>query len=291
MLDIIGVIIALLGTLYSSYTDIKTGEVSEKLVYSMIGIGVILVILDYSMSSAIWIFGLAALVFALGFALYIFGQIGGGDVFLFTALALLVPNYPAFLKPLMAQLGISPVTPIYPFIVPVFLMSGIFFMVVIPTIYLRKLFKQKKRIEDFRRKVLYGLIYCAVFLPLIYMWSRLSSLIAVLFIPMFFAFMIIPFKDDVVRLFFARKKKVSALNDDDVLALEVMSQGVIKKLGLWRKTFTKLELGKIKERAKKYKITTVMVCEDLPKYVPYIFASLVLNLIFGDVFFYLFQLG
>jgi prepilin signal peptidase PulO-like enzyme (type II secretory pathway) len=35
----------------------------------------------------------------------------------------------------------------------------------------------------------------------------------------------------------------------------------------------------------------VMVCEDLPKYVPYIFASLVINLLVGDIFIYLLTLS
>jgi hypothetical protein len=164
-------------------------------------------------------------------------------------------------------------------------------MLFIPLIYLRKLSAKRKKIKDFRRKVITGLVYCAILSPILMIWFMKSIPIALVFVPMFFALMIIPFKDDIVVLFFARKKKIAYLNDDDVLALESMSKTTIAKLGLWRKTFTLIELKKIKERARKYKITTVMVCEDLPKYVPYIFASLVLNLLFGDVFIYLLTLG
>ena len=291
MLDLIGVVIALLGVLYSSYTDIRTGEVSDRLSHTMIGLGIILLVLSYPLSTALWYMAIGLIVFVLGFILYIFGQIGGGDVKLFTAIALLIPQYPASLKPAIVSFGITPVVPNYPFLVSVFILSGIFFMLVVPLFYLRKLWAQKKRIKEFSRKIFYGLVYCAILSPIIYMWLSMSKLIAVLFIPMFFALLIIPFKDDIVVLFFARKKRVSALNEEDVLALESMKKETIARLGLWRKTFMPPELRKIKERARKYGIATVMVCEDLPKYVPYIFLSLVINLIVGDIFLFLFMLS
>jgi prepilin signal peptidase PulO-like enzyme (type II secretory pathway) len=118
----------------------------------------------------------------------------------------------------------------------------------------------------------------------IYIWFTLSKFVALIFVPMFFALLIIPFKDDIVVLLFARKKSIARLNEEDVLALESMKKDTIAKLGLWRKTFMAPELRKIKERARKYRIKTVMVCEDLPKYVPYIFISLVINLMVGDIF-------
>jgi hypothetical protein len=291
MLELIGVIVALLGVAYSSYTDLKTGDVSDRLSHSMIGIGAILVAFSFPFWQAATIIGLGILVFALGFLLYIFGQMGGGDVKLFTALTLLVPYYPASLRPLSEAIGINPVSSALPLIVSVFILSGIFFMLFIPLMYLRKISAKRNKIKDYKRKILTGLVYCAILSPILFIWFMKSTPIALIFIPMFFALMIIPFKDDIVVLFFARKKKIAYLNDDDVLAVESMSKTTIAKLGLWRKTFTTLELKKIKERARKYKITTVMVCEDLPKYVPYIFASLVLNLLFGDVFIYLLTLG
>jgi hypothetical protein len=291
MLDIIGVIVALIGTAYSSYTDIKTGEVSDRLSHTMIGIGVILVAFSYPLYTALWILALGTIVFVLGFIFYIFGQMGGGDVKLFTAITLLVPYYPQSILQFVSSLGITPLASPYPFIIPVFILSGIFFMLIIPLFYLRKLFAKSKKIKDFRKKVINGLIYCAILAPIIYMWLSISKFITLLFVPMFFALMIIPFKNDIVALFFARKKRIADLNDDDVLALECMDKKTIDRLWLWRKTFTGIELKKIKERAKKYKISTVLVCEDLPKYVPYIFLSLVLNLIVGDVFHYLLLLG
>jgi Flp pilus assembly protein protease CpaA len=291
MLELIGLAVALVGVAYSSYTDIKTGEVSDRLSHSMIGIGAIIVAFAYPFATAVWILAMAGVVFGLGFLMYIFGQMGGGDVKLFTALTLLVPYYPDSIRSFVASLGITPVASNYPFIVSVFILSGIFFMLVIPLFYLKKIFAKQAKIPEFRKKLVFGLVYCAILSPILYLWFGMSRYVTILFVPMFFALLIIPFKDDIVVLFFARKKKVANLNDDDVMALETMSKTTITKLGLWRKTFTPPEIKKIKERARKYKIATVMVCEDLPKYVPYIFLSLILNLLAGDVFLYLFSLG
>lgn len=291
MLELIGLIVALLGVAYSSYTDIKTGEVSDRLSHSMIGIGAIIVAFTYPLSTAVWILAMAGVVFGLGFLMYIFGQMGGGDVKLFAALTLLVPYYPDSIRPFISSLGITPIASNYPFIVSVFILSGIFFMLVIPLFYLKKIFAKQTRIPEFKKKLAFGLVYCVILSPILYLWFGMSRYVTILFVPMFFALLIIPFKDDIVVLFFARKKKVADLNDDDVMALESMNKETIAKLGLWRKTFTPPEIKKIKERAKKYKIGTVMVCENLPKYVPYIFLSLILNLLAGDVFLYLFSLG
>jgi Flp pilus assembly protein protease CpaA len=291
MLEIIGLIVALAGVAYSSYTDIKTGDVPDKLSHSMIGIGAILVAFSYPMAEAVWIFAMAAAVFALGFIMYIFGQMGGGDVKLFAALTLLIPYYPISLQPFLASIGITPHPSTFPFIVSIFILSGIFFMAIIPIFYLRKIIGKKEKIPDFRKKILIGIVYCIVISPVIAMWFTLSKFLAIIFIPMFFALMIIPFKDDIVVLFFARKKKVKDLNEEDVLALEMLKKETIAKLGLWRKTFTEMELKKIRQRARKYRITTVYVCEDLPKYVPYILASLIVNLIIGDFFLFFLALS
>ncbi len=291
MLELIGLAVALVGVAYSSYTDIKTGEVSDRLSHSMIGIGAIIVAFAYPLATSVWILAMAGVVFGLGFLMYIFGQMGGGDVKLFTALTLLVPYYPNSIRPFIGSLGINPIASNYPFIVSVFILSGIFFMLVIPLFYLKKIFAKQAKIPEFRKKLAFGLVYCVILSPILYLWFGMSRYVTILFVPMFFALLIIPFKDDIVVLFFARKKRTADLNDDDVMALESMSKTTIAKLGLWRKTFTPPEIRKIKERARKYKIATVMVCEDLPKYVPYIFISLILNLLAGDVFLYLFSLG
>ena len=115
----------------------------------------------------------------------------------------------------------------------------------------------------------------------------MAPAMALLFVPMITTFLILPFKNDILKHFSIERKKIRDLDDDDVLALEFIAEKTKKKLGLWRKTFTPPELRKIKAKARKAKIRTVMVCEDLPKFVPFILISLIVNLLVGDILFYL----
>jgi hypothetical protein len=287
----INIIIALVGTLYASYTDVRTGFVDDWLSHLMIGLGVIYVILTFPVADAVFIYAVAAAVFGVGYLAYIFGQMGGGDVKLFTALVLLIPFYPQQMVPIANSVGITPVSPGYPFILPVFLVSGILFMFFISIIYLRRITKISKKIKDFEKKMTHGIFYAAVFSPFFIIWFIYSPLLVLLLVPVSATMMLMPFKDDIVKLFFAEKKKISDLNEDDVLALEMIDSKTKKKLGLWRKTYTAVELKKIKERAKKHRIHTITVCENMPKYVPYIFMSLVINLFLGDAFIYLLSTG
>lgn len=276
---LVGVIIALVGTAHSAWNDWKTGYVNDNVSHAMIISGAILVLLAQPLSQAAWTFATAGIVFAAGFVAYLFGQIGGGDVKLFTGLALLIPQYP---QELVGALPVQPVIAPYPFIVSVFVLFGIFFTLLIPTVYLKRLIDRKKQIKDFRMKSIKGAAYGLAFLPLFVYWFFISKAVAVLFLPAAVALVLIPFKDDVVRLFFAQQKKVADLNEEDVLALELIKDSTKKTLHLWRKTFTNRELETIKRLAKKRGVRTLLVCENLPRAVPHIFAALCVSLVFGD---------
>ena len=47
------------------------------------------------------------------------------------------------------------------------------------------------------------------------------------------------------------------------------------------------EIRKVQANAKKYKIKEIKVLESLPQFVPFIFVSLIINLLLGDVLLYL----
>ncbi|MBI4214525.1 prepilin peptidase, partial [archaeon] len=133
---IVGFALALAGVAYSAFTDLKTGYVEDWLSHAMIVSGIVLALFTLPAGDMLWTLALSAVVFVAGLAAYSFGQMGGGDVKLFTAIALLIPAQPRFLS---AFLGIQPAPAVYPFIVSVFVLSGILYMYVIPVIFLRKL--------------------------------------------------------------------------------------------------------------------------------------------------------
>ena len=133
----INILVALAGTLYGSYTDLKTGYFPDWASHSMIILGFIWTLFNYEFNQLIWIWGVAAVVFGVGYLLYIFGQIGGGDVKLFTAIVLLIPYY-----------GHE----VYPFILPVYILSMLIYMLVMPIQYSLKLWTHKKKVENFDKK-------------------------------------------------------------------------------------------------------------------------------------------
>ena len=281
----IHVLAVFFGLLFSTYTDIKTGYVEDWLSHAMIILGIIMVPIFYP-NQIILSYIIGAIVFLAGYLLYIYGNIGGGDVKLFTAIALLIPFYNEAIGSYFSFLGIEQVYAPYPFILSIFLLSGILFMIFISVQYSIKVIRLRKEINDFRKKSLKGLAYALILLPFFYYWSYMSMPMALMYLPVALTCFIMPFKDDFVKFFFAEKKLVSKLNDDDILAIELMNETLKKKLGVKRKTHSLKELIKIKANAKKNKITTVLVCENLPKFVPYIMASFLLNIATGDFFLY-----
>lgn len=283
---IINLAILLVGTSIAAYTDYKSGIVPDKLSHFMIISGVILAPIVYN--DLLFVYGVAAVVFGLGFAMYSFGQLGGGDVKLFTAIALLVPFYPEIMQPVVRAIGISPALPVYPFIGSVFILAGLIGpMFVIPIRTHFRLIKNKNKIPDFSKKVRKGFLLVFVLIPLLILWFSLAPAFIVIFIPMGITISLLPFKEDMIRLFYSEKKLITELNDDDVLALEEIDEEMKEDLGLWRKTFTPPELEKIKKKAEEKNYEEIKVCENLPIFVPYILLAILINLFFGDAFFYL----
>ncbi|NYZ79799.1 prepilin peptidase, partial [Candidatus Micrarchaeota archaeon] len=287
MFELIPVIVALVATAVCAYDDWKTSYLNEKLVYALLGFSLLWTILfSQNIGSTLII---AGAVFAVGFIAYAFGQIGGGDVFLFTALALLLPYYPASFAPVAQSLGFAPVvnSP-FPFVVSVFLLAGILGPMLFYSVrYFAKIVKIRNKVKDFSKKITKAVVYSALLLPVFYMWLSFAPALALLFVPMVTSFLILPFKDDIIKHFCLERKIVSKIDDDDVIALEFMSEKTKRALGLWRKTLTKPELKRFKALAKKAKITSIPVCENLPKFVPFILISLIINLLLGDVLLYL----
>lgn len=276
---------AIIGTGISAWIDYKTGYMPNEVTYAMIAIGGVLAPFIYQ--DLVYVYGLGIAVLAVGFLLYSFGQFGGGDMKLFTGLALLIPHFPQELAIKLQALGINPVVPSYPFIIPVFLLAGIIGPMLIHSLRNHlKIRENKENIENFRKKSIKGFILGLIPLPLFLVWFNISPAFTLLYIPMAITMYLIPFKEEMMELFHSKKKSIDKLNDDDVLFLEGIEKEKKDKLGLWRRTFTELEINKIKSKASQNNYTEVLVCENMPKFGPYIFISLIINLLLGDALLY-----
>jgi len=98
-IPLLATIIAILASVYASYTDITKGIIPNRLTFPLIGVGMILNGIYAILIGDLWylILGLiiTGVIFGLGYIFWKMGAWAGGDVKLFTALAALLPFYPA----------------------------------------------------------------------------------------------------------------------------------------------------------------------------------------------------
>jgi Flp pilus assembly protein protease CpaA len=284
-LTMLSTAIAVIGCGIGAYTDYKTGYVPDKLNYSLLALGAILVFLRMSFESALQVYGVAFVIFLIGFIAYLFGQFGGGDVKFFAAVYLLIPRYPEFLSNFSP---VTPFTPPYPFVLSLFFSAAVIAVFFVSFSYFKKLYRDRKQIPDLKEKVFHGLINSFFVVPLLVLWVYLKKEMLLIGIPLVMGSFLLAFKEEIMSRYVVITKKVSELNDDDVLALELMTEKQKKQLGISnRRTFLDMELKKLKEKALEEGVTEVPVNEYLPRFMPFVFASMVLNLVFGDAFLWL----
>ncbi|MBN3037520.1 MAG: prepilin peptidase [Candidatus Diapherotrites archaeon] len=281
MIELIPLAVALVGSAVAAFEDFRTGFISDELNYAMISVGVVSLFVLHPFSEALVFAGVAVAVFVAGTLFYLFGQLGGGDVKWFTALALLLPVAP--------EAGLfGGVAAPYPFVVSVFFVAAVLSLFFVSGAYALRLLRDRNEVSGFRGKLARATLYCAALVPLFYVWSLINVRVLVLSPPMLLGAFVLAFKEDILRNYVVGRKAVSALNDDDVLAVELWDEKTKRALGVsLRKTFLSVELNELKSRARKAGIKTVLVSEYLPVFGPFIFVSLVLNAVLGDAFLWL----
>ncbi|MEN4005845.1 MAG: A24 family peptidase C-terminal domain-containing protein [Methanobacteriaceae archaeon] len=111
-------IIAITACFYASYTDLKSGIIPNKLTFPLIGLGIVLNGFYAFMLGNIWLMVytliFTVLIFILGYIFWKLGAWAGGDVKLFTALAALLPFYPAIVAYDVSG-AFFPINAAYPF--------------------------------------------------------------------------------------------------------------------------------------------------------------------------------
>jgi archaeal preflagellin peptidase FlaK len=117
-IPLISASIAILTCLYASYSDLKHGIIPNKLTFPLIGIGIIINGFYALQTGNLWIIIgcliITGVIFFLGYLFWKLGAWAGGDVKLFTALAALLPFYPALISYQIFQVTF-PVESNYPF--------------------------------------------------------------------------------------------------------------------------------------------------------------------------------
>lgn len=258
--------ILLIAVAVSSYTDLKTGLIYDKITLPLIGIGIVLNLVEYVLYGYLP-FLVAGLVFVLGYIAYYFGKIGGGDVKLFTGIALVLP---------FAGEAIA--------ILPIIFYSAIAGAVFLSIFYLVKYARiginLQENIQGIKNSLFLGAVVA------IYFWFVYSNdllkiqWIYAMAVPISFALLFLALEKGIRKNFFLKKVKLKELEEDELIALEFLDEKLKKKLELKGKAL----IGKKeKEKLKELGVKEILVYRNLPKFAPFILIGTIAVIAFPEL--------
>ena len=97
--ELLGVAIAFIGSLAAGLWDLKTTDIPDKIPHLMIVAGIAIAVAESALQSNYSILTTSLLsgvsLFAIGFLMYYFGQWGGGDAKILSAIGFLIPSIPS----------------------------------------------------------------------------------------------------------------------------------------------------------------------------------------------------
>lgn len=287
--ELIRIAVALIGTSIAAYFDLfKNRNVPTKFSYSLIAVALILNILSLDVGFLVSRLELAGLIFVLGYLIYRMGQIGGADVLLFVALALLLPDSPpSLLKPESLLFE-------YPIMLSVFLLSGMLaifgiFLKYMPMVLFDMIRGEKVRVNALQLFLSVAVAFAYVLLiNTVNSFFQLSAIaiIAIIFIAASSLLLSI-FREHIADKYMIRYVGIKAIDEEDVLALEKLDADIVKRFNL-KRVLTEKEIEKLK---KIKRIRKFPVYKNMPVFIPYILIALILILIFGNPMGYIFELG
>jgi len=278
--ELLRIAIALAGLLAATYYDLfNRRNVPVSITYFMIGTGFLLNLATLDLTLIGFSSLAALLVFALGYLVYRSGQIGGADVLIFASLALLFPSAPAsLLKP--------PVPPLfeYPFVVSVFMLSGLLSIFGMAMAYIPRIVRDaaKGRVTVSLSSAVSAAALLIAFLSVLYVLSPVvpfqPAQLALVLVVLALAVSLLLFKDHISATMI-EWVPISQIDDEDVISLERLDEKVVAKYGLQR-VATKEELAKLR----KTRLRKFPVFKGMPAFVPYMLLAIALLLVFGDPF-------
>ena len=255
--------VLVVGSLLGGVQDAKTGLISDKITYAMIGLGIIFNLVELN-----WI-GLAmgTIVFGIGYLAYYFGKIGGGDVKLFTGIAFLLP----FFSGKIFILGVLFVSAI---------LAVIFYAAYYSLKYAKKGIVLKENYSGIKKAFLFAVVFIAYFALLLN--TKMVPLHTIVFLGIGFAFglVFLALEKGIRKNFFLKKIKLKELEEDEVIALDFLDEKTKKALDLQAKGI----LGeKEKQKLEKKGITEILVYRNMPPFGPFIFIAIIAVLLKPDL--------
>ena len=242
-----------------AYTDWKTGYIYDWITLPLIAIGAIAAIISQQYSAL----ALGAIVFAAGYLFYYMGKLGGGDVKLYTGIALMIPELNGGIYIASAAVYSS-------------LCAIIFLSVYFVLKYARKGIDLKYNSEGIM-KAGFAAVFLAAYVWIISGTGIVSpAFVLVLSVPMAFGCVFLGLEKGIRKEFFLKKIRVNEIEDDEVAALDFMEPEEKQKLlgtGLGLKGI----IGENEKAAlEKKRIKEVLVYRDLPRLGPFIFLGCII---------------
>lgn len=277
MMDIL-LLIAFLGLVYGTITDIKTREVPDWVSFSLIIAGLGLRLL-YSVTSFDWTFLIHGLTgfgifFLIGSAMYYTGQWGGGDAKVLMGLGALI------------GFDFTPFSFLISFFINILLIGALYGLVwsVYVAIKNKKQFSKEflKQLKKFKRLKRILIIFLIVVLVSIFVIQNVAAKILLLALVIFFylSFYTYIFIKSVENSSMYKLYDIKKLTEGDWIAKVVKYKGKYicgpKDLGISKKQISLL---------KKYGIKKVLVKEGIP-FIPPKLIAFVVTYFFGNVLFY-----
>jgi len=258
-------VIVLFGVLFSTYTDVRTGLIYDKVTYPMILLGAFLLVFEFTSLNFNYLYVVVPLVvFVIGYIMYFMGKIGGGDVKLFSAIALLLPVVEGEIF-LLNVLFIAAIT------------SIVFLSVYYFSKYARKGIRFKENSRDIFKALVFGVILTVYFSTLVNLGYLSQGAIIFLLLPILFGLLFMAFQTGIKRNFFLKKVPLAKLEEDEIVAKEFLSKPALLALNAgFKGVLSPKEIARLKKAG----VGEVPVYRGLPPFAPFI----LLGVIFAQFF-------
>ncbi len=274
------VMVALVGVGYAAYLDYANNRnIPDWLTYSLVAAGVLVNAATLNTGVIFGAFAVAFVIALIGYPLYRAGELGGADILIFIAIALLLPTQP---KPLLAPA--QAVQPIYPFVLPLFLVSGVIFTFYMLLLYAPRVIlslARGERVEISKMRAASALVIIAAYSVILWTVSSILPfapfLLALVFFVVLASTFFAVFKEHIARAYLIEWVPFKKIDEEDVLALEMMGKRTVAKYKL-QKLLSAPELQKLK----KLKLKKYPIYKNLPALLPHVFVALLLLILFGD---------
>ncbi|MCR4335905.1 MAG: A24 family peptidase [archaeon] len=253
----------LLASGVGAYVDFKTGYIYDWITIPLIIFGLAMNILEQEFSGI----GLGILVFGIGYALYYTGKIGGGDVKLYTGIALALPFFNESV-----------------FIIQAVLLSALTSIIFLSVYYMIKYFRKGIDFQYNKKGIIRALGFLGVLIVYFFILSKTGfvtiNYLLMFGLPLSFGVLFIAFEKGIRKEFFLKKIKLKDIEEDEIIAFEFMSEKEIKKFG---KGFKGVFGEKEKKELEKKGIKEIFVYRDLPRFGIFIFLGVLIVFVFPEM--------